>query len=400
MSPIKKTKKQIKAEEDAINKKKLHLAALQWGREHRVRQCNVMDQEGLVKIPIDWLIRTTEQMAAKLHSIEQVNNIVQSIRDKGVNPKRFVVVCFKDELEQLNINLDNPQLDIEADAPPFRLHVIAGNHTFCAIQFLHCEKPNYKEYKHLYVELWIISEVEEDFLQCRHNAQLDNSTKSLGTDATIWDNMKIMHDNIVRIRETEGVYGQPAVTKQIKLMKASNTSNFAQKETTLGTMWSLAQLVGPIWDKMEQIMQGNVSHRKNKSGKLIKFSIPTSANAFKSMSGIPDNEVLEWMDLVIAGKWELKEFNVACLNWKKSNQVQKNMVSYIHTIRTEACKGMVSYDDLAVKYKFLIDKDWFDSMTRACMNMLIGEGLATTVKTEIRRRIEEAEKQEVYNNYI
>ena len=395
MSPIKKTKKQLKDEEAAIAKKKLHLAALKWGKQHRVLQSNHMDQEGHIKIPIDWLMRTTEKMAAKLHSPSQVNEIIKSIRNRGVNQKRFVVVCFKHELEQLNVNLENPQLNIEEDTPPFRLHVIAGNHTFCAIQHLHMEKPNYKEYKHLYVELWIISEVEEDFLQCRHNAMLDNSTKSMGTDATIWDNMKIMHDNIVRIRDDVGVFGGPVIAKQIKLLKASNTSNFAQKETTLGTMWSLAQLVGPIWDKMEQIMQGNVLPRKNRTGKLIKFSIPTSANAFKSMSGIPDSEVLEWMDLVIKGKWELKEFNSACLNWKKSNQVQKNIVSYIHTIRTEACKDLITYDDLAVKYEFLIDKEWFDSMTRACLNMLIGEGLATTVKIELRRRIEEAEKKEV-----
>ena len=392
-SPPKKTKKMIAAEAKKEQNRKMAIESDRWIQRSRLQQCNLMDKFGKCIIPVDWLSHPTEAMNARIRKQDRVLKIFDSIGENGVQSgKRIVGFVCKEDLLAAGMDPENPQFDVTMLEPPVPIYTIIGDHTVAAIQMWHAEKPNNSKYKTVSVELIVSSKDENNLNLIKHAGTLDNKIMAMSESNTMWENIEQMHRNFVRIEANYANAGQAVIEHHKKTYRKWAKSNFTQATATQCTMFTLANFRGEMWELIKTIFDGKCEPRKSARGKKKAFIAPTSANAFKQMSDIPEYMLMNWMKQVISGSMEVKDFGDMCGKYKKEKAVQNDIVNFINIQRPS--HEFKTYDDAAGVYTFLADPDWFKMITGSCGKNL-KEQLPTTVKTDIIAKIKCQEESSV-----
>ena len=351
-----------------------------------------MNENGLVEIPIDWMLHPTPDMNARERIESRVRNIFDSIGKYGVQPKRFVSLMWKEDLVARGFDPENPKFDPSIALGPVPMYTIVGDHTSAGLQRWHGLKPNNIKFQKACVEMVVSEKTEEALTLIRHAGTTENTIQSMSEANSMWDNIAQLQRNYVRIEEEYKSAGAEVVKAEKAKVRKIAELGFTQSAATLCTMKAMANWRGEMWELIEKIFKGEVNEIKGKNNKVKKFVKPTSANSFKSMSGIPEDILKGWLKQIIAGTIAVKDFGDNCIKYKKESAIMEDIVDFIN--QTEQ-KQFVDWDDACEEYEFLEDEDWFKMITGSCGKNL-KDPLPAAVKNNILQLIKKAKQTKVY----
>ena len=174
-TPEKKTKKQLKQEKIQSERKNIAIKSNKWIQKNRLKKCNLMNENGLVEIPIDWMLHPTPDMNARERIESRVRNIFDSIGKYGVQPKRFVSLMWKEDLVARGFDPENPKFDPSIALGPVPMYTIVGDHTSAGLQRWHGLKPNNIKFQKACVEMVVSEKTEETLTLIRHAGTTENT---------------------------------------------------------------------------------------------------------------------------------------------------------------------------------------------------------------------------------
>lgn len=366
----------------------------EWLTKHETRTAN-SDQWGNTEVPVMFLVSPDADVAARQLSESHVLDVVDSLRKFGIQVHRVKVLIWKHDLPPewaANPNLiDLTRYDANGKAP-FKMQVIAGDHTIAAVKKLMALRP----LNSLWRTFWVRIIVAEDNAESRTFAQalgsLDNKVAEVSKGATPWDNLNQIHTKRVSIwaDQTLDQAGKKKAWGDYKqICKTTMIGGSSGKATaTIGSYFAIAKMVGPVWDNVATIFKKDANGTLQKSGsKRTKSgnSKPLAHGPFCHMANIPDKQLLKWTQKVIDGQWSPADFKNSCMDVKKVYKLHTFIKNHLnHKFRHD----FDDFGDAAKRYKFLQDVSYIAKLKNAFNVKRNDTNLPQTIANSIEQKIE------------
>jgi len=338
--------------------------AKEWLATHRVTDCNLMDRNAKLVVPVNWLTRPTEQCARPVDE-SHVNTIYESLGKLGLQETRVVVVLWKDDLDNAKIDWQEPRFDVTDETPPVPFHVIMGLHTTLAVQRHNKRDPSAKQFRSLPCEVSIAEKSESALDYIRLTGTVDNTVKGITKKMTCWDCMYQIHNEISRIDKQYAHETEQKRRIRHTRYRESCSGSMGYSPHTMGTMFAIALQEDRVFDKLEKIFTGQVKPRRSKNNKITPFKVPASANNFRSMKIVPVDTVLVWLDFIIDGTETTNDFLCRCNKWRKEAWVTQAILEYINET-LDSSTTYTSYDQAGKTFDFLNDPTWLERIVASC----------------------------------
>ena len=157
--------------------------------------------------------------------------------------------------------------------------------------------------------------------------------------------------------------------------------SFPFKGGTFNTFGAMAKLPKEIWAKLKAIFSGQVVPNKR-----LKQNTPKNFSPFQKMGNIPDSKSLKWLDHVVEGRENCKEFVQRCETYKKRIRVRADIVDHINIIKPTM--NFNSYTKMCETYERFADATFFD-MIYSCCGGLAKDEFPTHAKELVERCLKE-----------
>ena len=361
-----------------------------WASKH-VTQCNLTNTFGKSIFPCQWLILPDKNVAARMTGDDGVKKIGDSMTTKGKQDHlmNVEVLAWREDLIAAGLDPNNLVFDTtNANKPPCKLQVIVGAHTTTHIQETNLSRPMNKQYQYIPCTLYVCSKTQENSLMANAYGKLENSVKDSRNKASTWDvlwglrqayleTMKLCHDS-----------DSKQFRKHWKDRKELEIVTFEGAKGTFDQLVVVAMMDEQIFKHIQTIMMGET--------KLIvatqkKPKTPAGIGAFKDMSDVPKPMLTSWLHRVCQGELLLADFHLMCVNYKKTQRVQNDMVEFVNTVRENSFLN--SWKELISTYPPLGDDEWFQKLV-TWVGAAAKEKLNEACKSEILTQIIAYEREE------
>ena len=228
-----------------------------WARAHRVRKCNLMNEFGLVTLPIEWLDFPTTALASRQAYGPHIAACKKSLQTSGKCNPRVEVLLMRDELHNAYYDYKDLIFDTDRGKPNIRFNAIVGAHTQAAMAELHLDRPRHKDWQSVDVVLMTCDNTEQNVNMALSYGAADNMTADTRRKVTVWDVVWTLHNRLEGIAQAGGPADvQAAKWKLVK--KDVQFNNPSIPATTFGSLLVVSQVKGLVWKKISKVMTGGV----------------------------------------------------------------------------------------------------------------------------------------------
>ena len=127
----------------------------------------------------------------------------------------------------------------------------------------------------------------------------------------------------------------------------------------IGSYWNLARHMGPVWNLVNDIMDGKVKKVKGKD-----FKIPKSLHHFNGMGGVPDDVLATMLTRVVDSVWSTKDFYAQCGRYKVVMGLRSLILDYL--VEKGGLDSETTWAELVTKFPKLTDQfvdTWVPTMS-------------------------------------
>lgn len=362
----------------------MNQAALKWFNLYRVRAGNTYE-DGYVLIPVECIDHPEKCIEAREQDKDHRADMKNYFKTHGVLEPNIKVLMWSDEKFDKVIRFD---IDLDDPRPPSPIYAIVGDHSAGGLKDLTKDYPKNRKFKYVLVKMAICPKTEENIKMALHYGTLDNTIASLHKAMSMWDCCKQMRNRWMDLCQ-EFPYEQQKNEKR-KKWKHYLTNCETSMPFSGGTYHTLAVVAKydvSIWKLISKIFEGEYV----KNPKLKGQTTPKSFGHFNEMGGIPNEDLIRWLERVVNGTWTTKIFNNRCQLYKKTVRVRADIVEFVNTIRPE--HGFEDFDKVAMMYPKMADPNWWNGVI-SWVSDKKKEKLSALVKQQIEDIIEQTEKKE------
>ena len=260
---------------------------------------------------------------------EHLANLQQSFKRTGTVNERNLVIAEKGRCEDSDGNFD-----IFVAQQNLAMKAFAGDHTRIVMTQLVTLFPRnvlWNSYRHKTYHM--DSTLPENIRMLRLQSNLDNYAAGVQLKRDLWTIITTMHDFL---NEDEKRLGRPATSEEIGAMKGDLAYSSKLPVASVGQLFQLSKFQGGSWDRLKAIFTGNVRNKK--------FKVPKSCSNFVMMAGIPQSSLDAWMDLMITGSEQTKDFKNRCKNYKAKQRILSKVVDLAVQTGAHTDVGMVDLE--------------------------------------------------------
>ena len=135
-----------------------------------------------------------------------------------------------------------------------------------------------------------------------------------------------------------------------QLLKTAASAMMIQKGE-IGLIMAVAKVSDEVWQPLSRILNGQTQ--------LGEAGVPKSSAAFTKMAKIPDEHLIGWLNEVVDGSLQIKDFKAKCSTWKNARKLWEEV--------TEICK-----DELRAP-EAVDEKAWRKGLSSEAACDLLGE---------------------------
>ena len=367
---------------DEERRKAVAVSIAAWADRHRVTSSNIMNDFGKHVFPTSWL-QTAGEMAAREVKEKNTKTVDDSIRVLGKidSMTNVELLIFSDQIKRAGLNVRNLVFDTSKPQPNLDIHAIVGAHTITSIGKSHKARPNNATYQFIHCSLLVCEDTPENRAMAKSYGALENKVKDNRSKTDTWDQIWSMHASYVNLINTVGLDNQKLFKKAWILEKARlDVSLRTGSKGSFDQNITIAQRTGPVFDLIAKIFKGEVANLKS-TDKPVKP--PTGVGHFKMMGGIPDEKLIEWLQRVVQGDDETKDFAQNCLRYKQKFSIREAIIEYIKVVRD---RDHVTWDLVVSEWPSIGDEAWFD-LLMGWVGSVTTVVLTNAIKEEILNRL-------------
>jgi hypothetical protein len=232
--------------------------------------------------------------------------------------------------------------------------VICGDHSIAALKGLMSENPDEEKWCNVLAKVYIARDNDDTVQFAQSWGTTDNVKRNVHRKITFKEQLFETH----RLYYASQALHDPTVskaelTRRQTAWKTTRQFILGLNAGAWGQMWQLCKLTGPIWDKIEAIFKGQVVNARGT------FKAPTGMTSFLFMAKIPNEDLIEWLDLVIRGVSSLADFHRKCKNYKARQRLREAVakyISYAHGYKVDD----FDWDVARGKYPSSTDESWIE----------------------------------------
>ncbi len=404
----KSSKKEAALERELQSHFDFGAAVKEWLGKHET-VCLSSDEWGLVELPVHWLLSPDIDMAARQKSFSHVDDIVISLQKFGIQVYNVKVLIWVEDVKKWAESmkeLDFKRFDWSQPAP-FKIQVIAGDHTIAALKKL-CEmRPKNKLWKTMKVRLVVCENTKENRNMIRAVGSLDNKVAEVHKGATPWDNILQIHNVMASIQADNSLNAtkkKEALSEYRTQCKTTMAGEGKGAERTIGNYFAIAKIKGKVWDNIAAIFKADAEGKLQQAGAKKGKSKTVGYGCFCHMAYLPDKDLIRWSQRVLDGIWTPTQFKNRCLEVKKVLKLHEYIVSYLNARHQNEFEKIL---DATVKYPFLLETDYMTSLIPAfnpkkkdnCLPQSIANSIDGKIK-EMELQKQQAKEKEVMSEKI
>ena len=207
------------------------------------------------------------------------------------------------------------KFDVKLARESQALRSFGGDHTRVVLTELSATFPRNKLWAgYVHKTYAIDTSLDESIRMLRMKSNLDNFAAGVQLKRDLWRIIFTMHTFLVEdMKKNGGIVSQEACTTMKQDLAYSSKLPMA----SVGQMYQISKFMDPLWSKFEMVFTGNVANNK--------FKVPKSCGNFVHMAGIPDENISHWLDLMITGTEQTRNFKTHCINNKAQNRILKKI---------------------------------------------------------------------------
>lgn len=393
VAKTKGAKAQLKMAEEE-KRKAIAMSIASWADKHRVTTSNLVNGLGKHVFPTGWLA-TAGDMAARELKDKNTKVVDESIRVLGKidSLTNVELLIFTDELKKVGLNHKNLFFDTSKPKPDITFNAIVGAHTITSVGKTHAARPMNPIFAEIHCSLLCCEDTPYNRQMAKAYGSLENKIKDNRSKTDTWDQIWSIHSSYVQLVNTVGLGTDEASQKVFKKAWMAEKARLdvslrTGSEGAFGQNITIAQRTGPVFDLIAQIFKGECANLKS-TNKPVKP--PTGVGHFKGMGGIPDNKLKEWLEKVVQGDEETKDFAQRCLKYKQRFSIQRAIVEYIVIIRDRPTD--LTWDEVIQEWPSIGDKAWFE-LLMGWVGSVASVVLTNAIKEEILNKLLFDEEQD------
>jgi hypothetical protein len=267
--------------------------------------------------------------------LEHVADLTESFLETGTVSKHGVGCVINTSLwEQWKAGREITQLECESQG----IVMISGNHTRVVQTNLKRKYPRNPTWQRQVYRLVLVPDDANTTDMLRIHGLIENFKNKAVKRQDWWNACGTMHrQSVAEAVHFSGLI-QNIPMKYMTRMKLQWKSGMKNSINTVGTWFQIAKRQGEFWDRIVKCVTGVGVARPNT---FTKFS---SASHWVPMSGMPDEEVQQYLDEVILGEINHTEFKKKCQTFKCTQRYKLAVADHVETllIRDES----KAWDDL------------------------------------------------------
>ena len=372
---------------------------MKWWKDHIIVTPET-DGSGFIEILPEWIDLPDSDMAAREVNDTHVKDLVESYSRIGVAQLegQVKILFFHHHLVAAGLNPQELRLKpyLESGVKPCKMVAVVGAHRSRAIQKLRLLKPNNIKYKRLKVQAAVCHDSDHSRLKALTFGTLENTIQAVRLKADAWDYIAQIHRYYDSLKQKfedrfpDHTDCADALTAYKKTVRAT-MKGFTQ--ATLGNFFAIANTWGKLWKNISTVMI-NDRNKVNLTGTGKKSKAKTTKKLGHSwlcdMSKIPEDQLIAWSDEVVREEITPAEFKARCNMWKKHIKVQDFVVDWynIEYQDDRDFEEVDTYSELAEKYPFLQDEDFFEQMLMHYPTSgkveILPSGIADVLRQKIR----------------
>ena len=367
---------------DEEKRKAVAVGIAAWADRHRVKSSDIVNDFGKHVFPTSWL-QTAGDMAAREVKDKNIKTVDDSIRVLGKidSMTNVELLIFSDQLKKAGLNVKNLIFDVSKPKPDMDIQAIVGAHTITSIGKSHQARPNNVTYQTIHCSLLVCEDTPENRQMAKAYGALENKVKDNRNKTDTWDQIWTMHQSYVNLIKTVGLDNQKLFKKAWVIEKARlDVSTRTGSKGSFDQNITIAQRTGPVFDLIAKIFKGEVANLKT-TDKPVKP--PTGVGHFKMMGGIPDEKLVEWLQRVVQGDDETKDFAQNCLRYKQKFSIREAIVEYIQVVRD---RENLTWDLVVQEWPNIGDEAWF-ALLMGWVGAVTTVVLTNAIKEEILNRL-------------
>ena len=306
---------------------------------------NILPHNVPINIPVKMLTSPTERFMARRLDDAWVDELATPSNGATLTGRVYSCVVFKEDLpeellDQINaevnsatFELDECKANIENCIKAFRaqlvdenavFHVYAGNHGSHAVKQLSTRYPRNPLFTQVQCTLMILDKTEENFdmlfsLGTFDNAAQMNSRKTPFNEAaqrlrTQWKAIETLVEGLPVSEQPKQLRTRSGICMLMKKLAAA----MMIPRNEMGLIMAVAKVSDAVWVPLSKIL--------NRETPLGVGGVPKSSAAFTKMAKIPDHKLIEWLDDVVIGTLQMKEFKTKCATWKNARKLWEEVV--------------------------------------------------------------------------
>lgn len=347
-------------------------ASSKWVREHTLVKSNIKDEiSGKHHIPSHWISTPSREVQARGVYRTHVEDMKGSFLHNGVQDIQVKVVMWKEAVRKAGYDPENIIFkDLLALLPPFPMEAIIGGHSTVALAELHEQFPRSSKFIITPSTVIVATKSEYNVRCALLAANLDNKYKNCRRPQSTWDCLLQIHNKILELEATHGQNNRVAFKKALSDHKGACLSTMQFASGTIGTLFTIAQIQGRLWDNIaliftkdsDQTSKANTKATNSKTKKKKPMAHGHFCNMFPD---VPENCLIRWTARVVEDKWTTKQFNERCLHYKKVTRVQRDCVEYVNQ-RVEDEEELENFNALVDRYAFFSDPAFFNPLVTWC----------------------------------
>jgi hypothetical protein len=267
--------------------------------------------------------------------------------------------------------------------------VICGDHSIAALKGLMSENPDEERWCNVLAKVYIARDNDDTVQFAQSWGTTDNVKRNIHRKITFKEMMLETHRLFYALPSLhDPSIGKVVLAKRQATWKSNRQFTLGMAVGQWGQMWQLCKLQGPLWNKIEAIFNGDVVNTRGT------FKTPTGMTSFQYMAKIPDEDLIEWLDLVIRGVSSLADFARKCKNYKARQRLREAVaehISYQHGYDIKKFDWAVAKS----KYPNSTDETWIESYVLLVVHSNLTAALPEAFFAQLEERfLDDSEDQE------
>ena len=317
---------------------------------------------------------------------DHLANLKESFCRTGTVNERNLVIAEKGRSEDVE-----GLFDIEVARQNMALKAFGGDHTRIVMTQLKNQYPRNQLWKNYRHKTYHMDSVDpHNIRMLRLQSNLDNYAAGVQLQRDLWTIITTMHDFLI---EDAKRLGRAATTEEVSAMKGDLAYSSKLPLASVGQLFQLSKYMGDTWNKLRAIFTGDVRNPK--------FKRPKSCSNFVMMAGIPEETLQSWMDLMVTGNEQTKDFKNRCRNYKSKTRILCRIVDIATQTGLHDPAGEVeSYEEFQLKFPLATQQafvaSWVGPVAKLKKKDVLPPSLIKAINERLARDVKQNSLNEVY----